>query len=93
MRRLEDRTSGYAEYLRLLKAEKLAECIREHYGPVNQALIDALPTQSAAWWTSLALAADVHPASPATVEAVIGLLSQNRKHDHPDDVLEGLPTP
>lgn len=93
MRKLEDRTSYYAEANRLAKAEALAEVIRKECGSITQSLVDALPTQSHEWWVSLAKAAMVHPPSPATCEAVVGILGQEveLRFDHPKDVLEGLP--
>lgn len=94
MRKLEDRTSYYAEVHRLNKAAALAEFIKKHYG-ATQHVIDHLPTQSYEWWGATAREAKQNPPSPACVEAVIGLLSQEKgsRFDHPEDVLEGLPTP
>jgi hypothetical protein len=67
-------------------------------GEVTDKLLEALPTQSAEWWASLARDCGVHPPSAATIEATVGLLAQNTQRkqecfDHPDDPLEGLPTP
>lgn len=94
MRKLEDRTSFYAESHRLDKAATLAEFIKKHYGATHH-VIEHLPTQSYEWWGSTAREAKVNPPSPACVEAVIGILSAERgpRFVHPEDVLEGLPTP
>lgn len=88
MRKLRAVDNSHAELARFNKAMKLAAAIRLGYGPINQEVLDALPTQPNDWWVSLAKAAEVRPPSPATVEAVIGLLTQELPmHDSP---LKGL---
>lgn len=92
MRRLEDRTSYYAEAHRLDKAATLAEYIKKHYG-ATQRVIDMLSTQSYAWWGATANDAKVNPPSAACIEAIVGILSAEKPHRYPDDVLAGLPKP
>lgn len=89
-RRLEDRTSYAAEMHRLNKAQTLATYIKDHYGATQQ-VMDLLPVQSYEWWGSVSKQALVNPPSAACIEAVIGLLAAERPHQHPEDVLEGLP--
>lgn len=76
MRKLRDGGNVYAERGRLEKAIVLSSFIAKHFAPVTQELVDVLPEQPHEWWQAVCKETDTKYPSLATMEAVVGMLSQ-----------------